>query len=271
VPGTAPAYRAPQGLRYDPVTGDWSLMSVEGQPEDFFCGVWTGNELLVFGGPRVFAYTPESDRWRELAPPEGWLGECRAVWTGDHAFVWGTGGSQAEHDIAARFDPGANRWLSTAQDPVQGRRSSYQLGYADGVVVVWGGLLRLGVEDYQPAESWRYIIEDDVWLPVATIEADTWRPADVTENHSPVYVDNFVSVPHGILARSFRTLGGDRAEQPEPALFYSPTEDEWQPLRDDCEEGVGAYLVWTDRGAVGFWYAVGEDGPIAWIYEGPLP
>jgi N-acetylneuraminic acid mutarotase len=106
------------GLAYNPATNRWrSLPSIE-VGRIGHSAVWTGRQLLVWGGqtvragvrtapPHGLAYDPAANRWSRLptAPLRGRTGHL-AVWTGNQMLVWG-GQSARDPDPGQRFDNGA--------------------------------------------------------------------------------------------------------------------------------------------------------------------
>lgn len=122
---------APQGARYDPVRDLWSPMpSPENEPpRAYHRAVWTGSEMIVFGGISVpdsggslqhtgMAYSPASNRWRPIQRvPAEWTStssaryQRSAVWTGREMMVMG--GSVADLARVWLYEPGSNSWRST--------------------------------------------------------------------------------------------------------------------------------------------------------------
>jgi hypothetical protein len=102
---------APTGRSYDPATQAWRPISEVGAPDsaDYFTAVWTGEEVLVWGGERTdgclaeapAAWDPDTDTWRPISmaggpsPRAGYA----AVWTGTEMLVWG--GLLADADLSA--------------------------------------------------------------------------------------------------------------------------------------------------------------------------
>jgi hypothetical protein len=97
--------------------------------------VWTGGELLIWGGGPFgarpladgAAYDPAADRWRRLppAPLAGRSGHA-AVWTGTEMLVWGGArparGGRSETALAdgAAYRPATRGWRPIAPAPVAG-------------------------------------------------------------------------------------------------------------------------------------------------------
>ena len=95
------------GGLYDPATNTWTPTTLTGAPSErgWFAYVWTGNELIAWGGGCAISqtstcdgekytggrYNPSTDSWVDtttvLAPSARSF--CTAVWTGDKMIVWG--------------------------------------------------------------------------------------------------------------------------------------------------------------------------------------
>ena len=98
------------GGAYDPATDTWRALSAEDAPSAREDGVvvWTGREMLVWGGQRDerpladgARYLPDVDRWCAL-PTDGAPAARRdhaGVWTGDALVIWG--GRDADGDFPA--------------------------------------------------------------------------------------------------------------------------------------------------------------------------
>jgi N-acetylneuraminic acid mutarotase len=151
-------------------------------PPSGLCGrysaaqVWTGTEMLVWGGENCAgaacptfraphladgaAYTPATGTWRKLATsPLSARAPAATVWTGTEMLVWG--GVKADGDLAdgAAYDPARNRWRMMAGSPLAAR-DGVMAAWTGKELVVWGGGdLDKGFVDgaaYDPAtDRWR--------------------------------------------------------------------------------------------------------------------
>jgi hypothetical protein len=123
------------GAAYDPTTRTWTAIAASPlAPRVGSVAVWTGKEMLVFGGtgpdtsPGAYsggaAYNPSANTWRKLAPTPRSLGTLTdsgsyAVWTGKVMLVWGFfGDGDGDGSLAAAtYNPATNRWATGAIAP----------------------------------------------------------------------------------------------------------------------------------------------------------
>ena len=108
--------------------------------------VWTGREMVVFGGQtsddppsKVFndgaAYDPATDSWRSLASLESeGVSKHVAVWTGTRMLVVGGVGEE----ISTRaYDPEASRWTRLADAPFPVRTDRSGWAWLGSELAVW--------------------------------------------------------------------------------------------------------------------------------------
>lgn len=170
------------GFRYDPATDTWTpLPANPGLGRAEHVAVWTGTEMIVYGGigpsanpdadlPVVrtdaLAYNPATNAWRTLAasPLEG-RQRAQAVWTGTEMVVFG--GATADNfriGDGARFDPSLNRWMMLPTDGAPSARDEHVMAVGGEDVFVVGGSL-----DANFGARWRS--SDDRWRPVTSVRA----------------------------------------------------------------------------------------------------
>lgn len=144
------------GAAYDPATDEWRTLE-QGplDPRGWHSAVWTGEEMIVWGGvarPETTcydcgypggagAYDPTSGTWRQIdvGPLSGRV-EHTAVWTGSHMFVYGgspPGGGSGRHDGAV-YDPGSDSWALLPDPPIEGRYRHAAV-WTGEAMIVWGG------------------------------------------------------------------------------------------------------------------------------------
>jgi len=145
------------GGRYDPETRKWRPLSADGAPLSVrgAAAVWTGKEMLVWGGAHLDGstpvnvglrsgsrYNPDSDTWRPMSlegAPEGRL-DCGATWTGTELIVW-SGGDQVKGCVVSggRYDPATDHWVATANLGVPAGRSLMSSVWSGEGVLFFGG------------------------------------------------------------------------------------------------------------------------------------
>lgn len=123
------------GCLYDNWTTSPGLSSTTPRARDFHTAVWTGSEMIVWGGFDVDSatsfntggrYTPATDTWVATstvgAPSDRSL--HTAVWTGSQMIVWGGLGSRGILNTGGRYTPAADTAARAATDGAgQGRDS----------------------------------------------------------------------------------------------------------------------------------------------------
>ena len=114
-------------LAYNPATDRWRWLPKMPYPRSGFGAVWTGRQVLVWGGltaagippPHGQAYNPAAGRWTAL-PPAPLRGRADPVmaWTGRRMIVWG-GSASGRHftDGAAFTPPPPGSWGTAIEVP----------------------------------------------------------------------------------------------------------------------------------------------------------
>jgi N-acetylneuraminic acid mutarotase len=120
------------GALYDPVADAWYPIAEApggGRVSLGATAVWSGSEMLVFGGSAVdqgIAYDPVGNTWRVLpdAPIDA-RSRAASVWTGSEMVVWGgarfgDGGTfERNFDDGAAYDPATDSWRLLPPAPMQ--------------------------------------------------------------------------------------------------------------------------------------------------------
>jgi hypothetical protein len=157
-----PPAELPQGWGWQPVG---PLRGRHGQ-----VAVWTGSELVIWGGdrpgrfPTGASYDPALAEWQLLAPGllENRSGAA-AAWTGREVLMWGglsPGGYLAD---GAAYDPATDRWRLLSPSPLRGRipLASAWTGKELVLVGAAGAGRSAGLTDaaaYDPAtDGWRLL------------------------------------------------------------------------------------------------------------------
>ncbi|HEV8564121.1 MAG TPA: hypothetical protein VGR41_04355 [Actinomycetota bacterium] len=112
------------GAAYDPATDAWYRIGAAPIRAEYGTAeVWTGSELVVFGGGERHerstangaAYDPKTDAWRRIAEAPIGLNASSGMWTGREVLVFGSLLDNRNHaatttSVGAAYDPDRDRW-----------------------------------------------------------------------------------------------------------------------------------------------------------------
>ncbi|HYT39151.1 MAG TPA: kelch repeat-containing protein, partial [Acidimicrobiia bacterium] len=214
--------------------------------------VWTGREMIVFGGTSVdgdiladgAAWDPASNRWRSLpSSPLGARDGAVVAWAGDRLVVWGgatvppadaapPSGDSADAPSASvmladgsAYVPALDRWVPVAAAPIPARSGAESVW--TGTRLVISGGYHEGDDDDR-TDGAAFDPASGAWAPIAA------RPAP-------------------------GSCGGDRpcdglwtgakALFPASGLAYDPAADGWTAVAPPAADGplAGEPAVWTGR------------------------
>ncbi len=149
-PSISPLYGIADGARYDPALDEWRSMSiVPVAGRQSHSAIWTGSELIVWGGLLNGSWTatggiydPATDSWRTTSsvssPSKRSL--HTAVWTGREMVVWagsmGSFGNFAVND-GGRYDPLTDTWAPTSTLWAPSPRGGHVAVWTGGMMIVW--------------------------------------------------------------------------------------------------------------------------------------
>ena len=166
------------GYAFDPATRSWRTLPPSSlSPRSWAAGVWTGHEVLIWGGANGFApddgafadgaaFDPAANRWRQLAPaPSAPFSVLDAVWTGSEAIFLG-------ERIALAYDPVADSWRNLPQMPL--RLNSADLIWTGEEAIAFGAFLGpLNHPATESAVGAAYDPGSDSWGEIAPSPLDT--------------------------------------------------------------------------------------------------
>ncbi len=252
----APRDNKHDGAIYNPETDTWRRMSSEGapSPRSQMAAVWTGEELIVWGGwgdsgespTSGGRYNPRTDTWTAMSlgnAPEGRL-ESAFVWTGRELVVWGgllQGGNRSAC-TGGRYDPQSETWkpLQTEGAPVSAR--GMQAIWTGSEMIVWSGA---HLEGDSPTNvglktGGRYNPNTDAWQPTTEHGAPDGRLC-----YAAVWTGDEMIVWGGGDQKSGNVSTGGR---------YSSSRDMWVATanaRAPSGRGIST-AVWTGEGMLVF-------------------
>lgn len=201
--------------------------------------VWTGEEMLVWGGSagdsddpaglvNGAAFNPATQDWRHLSrgPLESSAGRT-AVWTGEGMLVWGGesgDGGHAKPDNGAAYDPRADRWTELPSSPYWSL-ASHSAIWTGEEMIVWGGV---GVGMYDRGAA--FDPRSGAWRTIAA------APLEARHRHTAVWTGEEMLV-----------WGGQGQAGPlATGAAYDPDADSWRELpRAPLSERDFHAAVWT--------------------------
>ncbi|MBI2237769.1 MAG: hypothetical protein HYU54_04485 [Actinobacteria bacterium] len=172
------------GQAYDPATGTWrTIAPAPLRPRWGGVRVWTGSELIVWGGGQRggpapqngAAYNPATDTWRRIAEAPHGLNLASGMWTGTEMLVFGSllnGKNWADTPTSegAAYDPTTDAWRELPPSALSPQATS----------AVWVG---------DRMVAWDYEVHSQEYDPVR----DAWSaPVKMPLAFSECYPDSVV-------------------------------------------------------------------------------
>ena len=161
------------GARYNPLTNIWTTMSTSAAPvgRTGFSAVWTGNEMIIFGGSNgaLLAdgarYNLTNNSWTSIstvgAPSP--RSEAVAVWTGTEMIIWG--GRNTSNDPALGsggcYNPTQNTWRTISNIGAPSGRDSCSAVWTGSEMIIWGGFYNPAVT--MSSKGYAYNPSTDTW------------------------------------------------------------------------------------------------------------
>ena len=215
--------------------------------------VWTGSEMVVFGGEGVGTsfddgarYCLAEDTWALLpqkGAPSSRTGHAM-LWTGKEVIVWGGFGGRWGNDTnrhdGARYNPSANTWKPVSTRNAPEARFDFSALWTGKEMLVWGGYTD-SHSRYQGAHAdahlntgGRYDPAIDAWRTITTQGAPSRRAFNTA-----VWTGKEMLVWGGCNTSKVLNDGGR----------YNPAKDAWKPINTDGAPNPrgGHVAVWTGK------------------------
>jgi N-acetylneuraminic acid mutarotase len=220
----------------------WAATSLANAPtaRQWHTAVWTGREMLVWGGFTYYGgtshylnsggrYDPATDTWTPMSTVNAPAGRQyhTAVWTGIEMLVWG--GWINGDDVAAggRYNPITDTWLAMGTNGEPAARRNHSAVWTGREMVVWGG------GSWITNTGGRYDPATDRWAAMSTSGAPPGRL-----DHSVVWTGGEMLVWAGDAIGTVNTGGR-----------YNPATDSWTVTSTTGAplHRAGHTAVWTGR------------------------
>ena len=191
--------------------------------------VWTGNQMIVWGGYNGNAFLNDGSRYNPLS--NSWSATTisgapsarngPAVWTGNEMIIWGGG-----FNTGGRYNPSANSWMATTNIGAPIARSSHAAVWTGTEMIVWGGF-GIGVQN----SGGRYNPAANSWTATTTNGAPSTR-----YNNTAVWTGSEMIVWGGFGSSAFNNGGR-----------YNPQSNSWTAIANNGAPSPRYYhtAVWT--------------------------
>jgi N-acetylneuraminic acid mutarotase len=223
------------GARYSPANDSWTPTSIGPNVPSgrlLHTAVWTGGEMIVWGGKRSIGtanllstggrYNPSSDTWSSVSSgagvPVGRVGHT-AVWTGSEMIIWGGVSGSGILDTGGRYAPGSDTWVPVSTGAnLPTARHDHIAAWTGSEMIICGGNTSTEFHTdgrYDPvADSWRAMSTG----PMSTAAKAVWTGSKLL------------------------AVGGFDS----PGLVYEPSSDAWSTIEDVLTaRRIGHVVVWT--------------------------
>ena len=235
----------------------WTATAIAPFKRDSHTAVWTGTEMIVWGGAYTGAtvypntggrYNPTTDSWTATSTtnaPSGRWGHT-AVWTGNEMIIWAGVEGQFAINTGARYNPVTNSWTATSTNnaPVPG---IYAAVWTGSQMIVWGG---------PNSSGGKYNPNSNNWTAISNVNAPSPRAA-----HTAVWTGSEMIVWGG-------TDGFIGTPDPLTGGRYDPSSDSWTAT-STTNVPLDRYshtAVWTGTEMI-VWGGINDDGPFIIVFN----
>ena len=203
--------------------------------------VWTGTELIVWGGtlggagtetPSGGRYEPATNSWKPLPLNPGvaiGVTDFTMTWTGTEVIVYGgTRALDGTQTSGARYNPQTNRWTEIVVSTIPGYRRNQTAIWTGTEMILWGGF---DGNNLVVNTGWRFNPISSSWTATSTSAGVPVGRA----RHTAIWTSGKMIV-----------WGGTGAAGPlNDGAAYDPLTDTWIPLN-----GTGAPAARRNHSAV---------------------
>ncbi|HEY6168519.1 MAG TPA: hypothetical protein VI454_10805 [Verrucomicrobiae bacterium] len=222
----------------------WTAVATTGAPgeREYHTAVWTGNEMIVWGGvvltnPSYLKdggrYDPVSETWTSVIATSGVAGRYlhTAVWTGTEMIVWGGYGIAPQDTLGsgARYNPTNSSWslVNTNGNDAPGPRGNHTAIWTGSEMIVWGGF----GGNTTLSDGSRYDPTVDRWTRLPFTGSPVAR-----SSHTAVWTGSEMIIWGGVA--SLPANSGGR---------YNPSSNQWTTVTNAGAPGgrFGHAAIWT--------------------------
>jgi len=227
-------YRLPTILGGGCTEDTWTATPGPPDGRAYHTAVWTGSEMIVWGGLGHFAYlntggryNPSTDSWVATTTTNAVArGFHTAVWTGNEMIVWGGLNDNSLLNSGGRYSPTTDSWIPTTTTNAPGVRDFHTAVWTGSQMIVWGGS-----DGGYLNTGGRYNPNTDSWSATSTTNVPAARNL-----HTAVWTGSEMIVWGGYGNALFNTGGR-----------YNPVTNSWAATSTTNAPGVrySHTAVWT--------------------------
>ncbi|HKP03665.1 MAG TPA: hypothetical protein VJU77_09935 [Chthoniobacterales bacterium] len=197
--------------------------------------VWTGSEMIVWGGSNYDLpigtgdrYNPATDSWSKVSLTNAPTARYRhtAVWTGTEMIIWGGADPGFFLSSGGKYNPANDTWTPTSLSNAPTPRFFHTAVWTGTEMIVWGG-----TDATSPITGGRYDPSTDSWQAMSTANAPEGRI-----EHTALWTGSEMVVWGGRSCDTCYLKSGAK---------YNPVSDTWTSTNT-----VSAPVARTAQGAV---------------------
>jgi len=242
-------YLLPQINSTNATPDSWSPTHDLPSADNGMTAVWTGAEMIVWGGGSTQSpvytgarYNPATDTWHSTNNSAVLFGKTghTAVWTGTEMIIWGgcdlfRGEHTCDSATGQRYNPASDTWTSTSLSEVPHTRMNHTAVWTGTEMIVWGGcsfVMDACSASRVGTGGGRYNPATDSWILTNTNNAPEARAL-----HTAVWTGSQMIVWGGSSDLAALASGG----------VYTPASDMWAPT-SAMPDGLARYYhsaVWS--------------------------
>ena len=234
------------GGRYNPALNTWKPVANTNAPGPRYLhtAVWTGTEMIVWGGYSGFTgstywndgsrYNPVLDTWTSVTTNNAPAGRNNhvAVWTGTEMIVWGGSNASGDRNDGGRYNPASGVWTALPTNGAPSIRAFSTALWTGSEMLVWGGqhfINSFNRPSYN--DGGRYNPAGNTWTDIPTNNAPSPR-----HYHTAVWTGSEMIV-----------WGGFDAALDNSGGRYNPVSDTWTPLPTNAAPTARSIhtAIWT--------------------------
>jgi N-acetylneuraminic acid mutarotase len=233
----------------------WTTLPEPPEVRNAAATVWTGEQVLVWGGyeftghgdevvrPGGFVFDAATRDWERMSDsPLSPRVHPASAWSGRELLIWGGTDIRGEHFLAdgAAYDPATGAWRRLPDAPIEARAPL--AAWTGDELLMWGTAVRVDPRPrdgaaYNPATNdWRTIAEAPIELTDATA---VWTGREMIVFGAALHGGNFPETRTAI------------------AAAYDPETDSWRRLPDSTLSPQASTAAWVGQELVAWDYASG--------------